>query len=124
MEDGASGSNSIIWFLVMLIVEMMFYGFSSAMQNRKVIEREENDDGEETAQTGAAPKRQLRLNYMLDHHARYATATQLGVVAINLLLGAFILYRLNGYFAFLISRQMTEATAGLLIWRSDFPGCL
>ena len=55
MEDGASGSNSIIWFLVMLIVEMMFYGFSSAMKNRKVIEREENDDGEETAQSGAAP---------------------------------------------------------------------
>ena len=53
MEDGASGSNSIVWFLVMLILEMIFYGFSSAMQNRKVIEREDKDngDGEEITQT-------------------------------------------------------------------------
>ena len=92
MEDGASGSNSIVWFLVMLILEMIFYGFSSAMQNRKVIEREDKDngDGEEITQTKKQQKRQERLTYMLDHHARYATATQLGVVTINLLLGAFI----------------------------------
>ena len=56
---------------------------------------------------------------MLDHHARYATATQLGVVTINLLLGAFILYRLNSYFTFVISRQMTEQIAGLLRWQSQ-----
>ena len=121
MEDGASGSNSIVWFLVMLILEMIFYGFSSAMQNRKVIEREDKDngDGEEITQTKKQQKRQERLTYMLDHHARYATATQLGVVTINLLLGAFILYRLNSYFTFVISRQMTEQIAGLLRWQSQ-----
>lgn len=119
MEDGASGSNSMIWFLVMLILEMVFYGFSSAMQNRKVIDREENGEGEEAAQTGPSPRRQARLTYMLDHHARYATATQLGVVTINLLLGAFILYRLNGYFTSWIARQMMEKIAGLLTWQSQ-----
>ncbi len=119
MEDGASGSNSILWFLVMLLLEMIFYGFSSAMQNRKGIEREENGDSEEITQTKKQQKRQDRLTYMLDHHARYATATQLGVVTINLLLGAFILYRLNGYFTFLISRQMTNEIAGLLRWQSQ-----
>ena len=119
MEDGASGSNSIIWFLVMLILDMVFYGFSSAMQNRKVIDREENGEGEEAAQTGPSPRRQARLTYMLNHHARYATATQLGVVTINLLLGAFILYRLNGYFTSWIARQMMEKIAGLLTWQSQ-----
>lgn len=119
MEDGASGSNSILWFLVMLLLEMIFYGFSSAMQNRKGIEREENGDSEEITQTKKQQKRQDRLTYMLDHHARYATATQLGVVTINLLLGAFILYRLNGYFTFLISRQMTNEIAGMLRWQSQ-----
>lgn len=119
MEDGASGSNSILWFLVMLLLEMIFYGFSSAMQNRKGIEREENGDSEEITQTKKQQKRQDRLTYMLDHHARYATATQLGVVTINLLLGAFILYRLNGYFTFLISRQMTNEIVGLLRWQSQ-----
>lgn len=118
MEDGASGSNSILWFIVMLILEMIFYGFSSAMQNRKVIDREENDEGEESVPKTVSKKRQDRLTYMVDHHARYATATQLGVVTINLLLGAFILYRLNSYFTFLISRQVTELTASLLIWQS------
>lgn len=118
MEDGASGSNSIIWFLVMLLLEMIFYGFSSAMQNRKVIEKEDNGDSEESVQTGTNPKRQKRLTYMLDHHARYATATQLGVVTINLLLGAFILYRLNNYFSLIISSQMTARIVGLLAWQS------
>lgn len=119
MEDGAPGSNSILWFLVMLILEMIFYGFSSAMQNRKVIEREESGEGEEITQTKKQQKRQDRLTYMLDHHARYATATQLGVVTLNLLLGAFILYRLNSYFTFVISRQMTAQIAGLLRWQSQ-----
>lgn len=117
MEDGASGSSSILWFFVMLILEMIFYGFSSAMQTYRGVDREESGEGEESLQPGPSPKRQLRLTYMLDHHARYATATQLGVVTINLLLGAFILYRLNGYFTFVISRQMTQIAAGLPGWQ-------
>ena len=107
MDDGGSGSNGILWFVVMLALEMMFYGFSAAMQNHRNVEKEENNTGgeEPREETGKQNKKQVGLSYMLEHHAAYATATQLGVVTINLLLGAFILYRLNGYVSFLVSDQ-------------------
>lgn len=105
MDDGGSGSNGILWFVVMLALEMIFYGFSAAMQNHRIVDKEDNGAGgeEPREETGRQSKKQIRLSYMMEHHAAYATATQLGVVTINLLLGAFILYRLNGCFSFLIS---------------------
>ncbi len=108
MEDGGSGSSGILWFVLMLVLEMFFYGFSAAMQNYKGTDREEGGTGgeEPEVQTARQKKKQERLAYMMDKHAAYATATQLGVVTINLLLGAFILYRLNSYFSFLVSDQV------------------
>ena len=77
------------------------------MQNRRGTEREDGAGGEEPEeQTAKQKKKQERLAYMMEQHAAYATATQLGVVTINLLLGAFILYRLNRYFSFLVSDQV------------------
>lgn len=107
MDDGGSGSSGFLWFIVMLALEMIFYGFSAAMQNHRSIEREENSTGgeEPREEAGKQNKKQARLSFMMEHHAAYATATQLGVVMINLLLGAFILYRLSGYVSFLISDQ-------------------
>ena len=114
MEDGGSGSNSILWFVLMLILEMIFYGFSAAMQNRRGTDREDGGAGgeEPEEQTVKQKKKQERLAYMMEQHAAYATATQLGVVTINLLLGAFILYRLNNYFSFLVSDQVRVRFGG------------
>ncbi|MDE6213982.1 MAG: hypothetical protein K2M70_10980, partial [Lachnospiraceae bacterium] len=119
MEDGGSGSNSILWFLVMLVLEMVFYGFSAAMQNRRGVEREDSAAGGEDAeeQTNSQKKKQERLAYMVEHHADYATATQLGVVTLNLLLGAFILYRSSRYVSFLVSDQMNIRFGRLSDWQ-------
>ena len=119
MEDGGSGSNSILWFVLMLILEMIFYGFSAAMQNRRGTDREDGGAGgeEPEEQTVKQKKKQERLAYMMEQHAAYATATQLGVVTINLLLGAFILYRLNNYFSFLVSDQVRVRFGALVGWQ-------
>ena len=63
MEDGGSGSNGILWFVVMLILEMAFYGFSTAMQNRRGMDREDGTAGGEEAeeQTAKQKKKQARL---------------------------------------------------------------
>lgn len=121
MEDGGSGSNGILWFVLMLILEMIFYGFSTAMQNRRGTEKEESGTGgEETEeQTAKQRKKQERLAYMVEQHAAYATATQLGVVTINLLLGAFILYRLNSYFSYLVSDQVRVRFGALVGWQTE-----
>ena len=119
MEDGGSGSNSILWFLVMLVLEMVFYGFSAAMQNRRGTEREDSAAGGEDAeeQTNSQKKKQERLAYMEEHHADYATATQLGVVTLNLLLGAFILYRSSRYVSYLVSDQVSIRIGRLSDWQ-------
>ena len=119
MEDGGSGSSSILWFVLMLILEMVFYGFSTAMQNRRGMEREDGNAGgeEPEEQTVKQKRKQERLAYMMEQHAAYATATQLGVVTINLLLGAFILYRLNRYFSFLVSDQVRVRFGVLSGWQ-------
>jgi putative hemolysin len=88
MDDGGASCSFII-FLVLLLLEMVFYGFSSAMQNRRATDAEEGA-GEEKEVT-------KHLCYLLDNHAKYANAMQLGVVAINLVLGALILYRADVY---------------------------
>lgn len=115
MDDGGASSSSIIGFIVLLILEMIFYGFSSAMQNRKGIDVEESDK-EETEQTGNHRRKQERLNYMMENHAKYANAVQLGVVTINLILGALILYRSNSYFSYVTYRMAVNHIAGLVGW--------
>lgn len=58
MDDGVAGS--IIWFVILLLLEMMFYGFDSALQNMKALDKEEPD--KEAA--GGAGRKQLRLAYL------------------------------------------------------------
>ena len=89
------------------------------MQNRRGTDREDGGAGgeEPEEQTVKQKKKQERLAYMMEQHAAYATATQLGVVTINLLLGAFILYRLNNYFSFLVSDQVRVRFGALVGWQ-------
>lgn len=119
MEDGGSGSNSILWLVIMLVLEMIFYGFSAAMQNRRGTEREDGGAGgeEPEEQTAKYKKKQERLAYMMERHAAFATATKLGVVTVNLLLGAFILSQLNMYFSFLVSDQVHSRFGALSGWQ-------
>ena len=66
MEDGGSGSNSILWFVLMLILEMIFYGFSAAMQNRRGTDREDGGAGGEGPgkQRGKAAKKRGRGGFI------------------------------------------------------------
>ncbi len=97
-DDGVSGS--IIWFLVLLLLEMLFHCFDSALQNLRGTDKEENEKDE----TGKPTKKQERLTYMTEHHARYADAMQVGIVTINILFGAMFLYRLQNYFENIVMR--------------------
>ena len=112
MDDAGAGSNSILWFIVLLLLEVMFYGFSSAIQNFRVTEKEENEKEEKRP-----GRKQLRLDYMTEHHGKYAGAIQLGVVTINILLGAMFLYRLNAYFNYVAYRYAVNSIHHLENWQ-------
>lgn len=110
MDDGVSGS--IIWFVILLLLEMLLNGFDSAFRNMKGAEIEE-PDGEETGRSNA---KQRKLAYLTDHQAQYIGAVQLGTVTINLLLGALYLYRLNGYVGYFVYRAAVYNIADLTDW--------
>ncbi len=100
MDDGGAGS-SIGWFFVLLLLEMLFCGFNSAMQNMRKSEKEES----EREETESLTKKQLRLVYMADHYARYTSAVQIGMVTIDILFGAFYLYRMSRFTASMVERM-------------------
>ncbi|MDE6388894.1 MAG: hemolysin family protein [Lachnospiraceae bacterium] len=110
MDDGVAGS--IIWFMILLLLEMLFYGFGSAFSNMKGAEKEETD-GEEAGRLG---KKQTRLAYLTEHHTQYAGAIQLGAVTVNLLFGALYLYRLNSYVGYIVYQAAERNIGNLVEW--------
>ena len=111
MDDGGV-AGSIIWFVILLFLEVLFNGYYSAFRHMKGAEMEETE-GEES--DGRAAK-QLRIDYLTEHQAQYNGAMQLGMVTINLLLGALHLYRLNGYMGYIVYRAAIYNIANLSDW--------
>ena len=112
MDDGVASSSSFVWFVVLLLLEMLFYSFDSAFQYRK--ETEQNEDEKDDA--GRKDKKQARLAYLTEHLPQYTSAIQLGIVTVNLLFGALYLYQLNNYFTYLVYRMAENSIGRLLSW--------
>lgn len=93
MDDGAAGS--IIWFVILLLLQMLLNGFDSSFRNRKSVEKEEAE-GEES---GRSDPRQRRLDYLTAHPAQYNGAMQLGMAAVTFLFALLYLYRIGIYAA-------------------------
>ena len=87
MDDGVASSSSFVWFIILLLLEMLFYSFDSAFQYRK--EAEHGD--EEKDETGRPDRKQVRLDYLTSHMNQYTSAIQLGIVTVNILFGALYL---------------------------------
>lgn len=109
MDDDVASIGMVAAFLFLLILEMMFYGFSAALQNQKNMETEENDKEPD--------KKMKRLQYMSDHPAKYANAMQLGIVAVNMLFGSFYLYRMYSYMQVFVYRITLKGTGSLHGWK-------
>lgn len=102
--------RTVLVFLILLFLEMVVYGFNSAVQNRHEREQETEDGQKEP------DKKMIRLQYMMDNPAKYANAIQLGIVTVNMLFGALYLYRLNSYFGYVVYRMAVNNISGLAGW--------
>ncbi|MCM1038531.1 MAG: hemolysin family protein [Roseburia sp.] len=108
MEDDLIRPGTAVIFLLLLFLEMIVYGFTSAIQNRK---RQEEDDLYKESDKKAA-----RLQYIIDNPAKYTNAIQLGIVTVNMLFGALYLYRLHQYFSYVVYRLAVTNISGLQGW--------
>ena len=111
MDDGGAGS-SFIWFVVLLLLEMLFYSFDAAFQHRKEAQRDE----EEKEENGRADRKQIRAAYLMGHLSQYTSAIHLGMVTVNILFGALYLYQLNSYFSYLVYQAAAGSISHLLDW--------
>ncbi len=83
MDDGRP-TASIILFIALILTDMFFYGFGSAINNLNMKEiekkaKEEND------------KKSCRLAAIAEHPARYVNMVQIIVTLINIVMGSFYL---------------------------------
>ncbi len=83
MDDGGP-TASIILFIALILTDMFFYGFGSAINNLNMKEiekkaKEEND------------KKSCRLAAIAEHPARYVNMVQIIVTLINIVMGSFCL---------------------------------
>ncbi len=83
MDDGGP-TASIILFIALILTDMFFYGFGSAINNLNMKEiekkaKEEND------------KKSCRLAAIAEHPARYVNMVQIIVTLINIVMGSFYL---------------------------------
>lgn len=113
MDDGVAGS--IVWFVILLLLKMLFNGFDSAFRSMKGAEMEEQDSEE----PGISGTKQLRLTYLTNHKVQYNGAVQIGAVAVDLLFGAMYLYRLNGYVGYIVYRAAIYNIANPAVWHID-----
>ena len=113
MDDGVA--DSIIWFVILLLLKMFVNSFDAAFRNMKGADMEETD-GEEPGRLGV---RRIRIAYLASHQAQYNGAIQLGSVAVDLLFGAVYLYRLNAYARYIAYRTAVYNIANPVSWHID-----
>ena len=110
--DDSGVAGSIIWFVILLLLEMLLNGFYSSFRHMRGAEMEETGEGKSVRSAA----KQLKIAYLAEHQAQYNGAIQLGMVTINLLLGALHLYRLNGYVGYIVFRAAIYNHTNLAGW--------
>lgn len=83
MDDGGP-SASIIFFIIFLLIDMLFYGFGSAIQflNENDIEKKAEEEKD---------KKSIRLYKMIENPTSFINTLQLVVTFISIMVGGFFL---------------------------------
>lgn len=82
MDDDSGPTASIIFFIVLVLIDMFFYGFSSAITslNEKEIERKAEEEKDRKSQ---------KLVKIIGNPARYVNTLQVVISLIHIIVGAF-----------------------------------
>lgn len=83
MDDGGP-TASMILFIALILTDMFFYGFGSAINNLNMKDIEKKAKEENDKKSG-------RLAAIIEHPARYVNMVQIIVTLINIVMGSFYL---------------------------------
>ena len=114
MSDDDGPTASLLFFFVLLAVEIFFYGFGAAIQalNEKDVERRAEEEKD---------KRSLRLLQIMQDPTRYINTVQLVVTLCNVVMGgwylSFFFVRIRHFFEKLSEKYLISLD---LPWRFYF----
>ncbi len=79
--DDSGPTASIIFFIVLLLIDMFFYGFGAAISslNEKEVERRADEEKD---------KKSVKLKKIIDNPTEYVNTVQLITTLINVIIGA------------------------------------
>lgn len=109
MDDADGPTASLIFFFVLLLIDIFFYGFSAAIQalNEKEIERRAKEEKE---------KKAIRLYNIIQDPTRYINTLQLIICLSNVVMGGwylgFFLVRIRGFLERMGNLYLPELTSG------------
>lgn len=109
MDDADGPTASLIFFFVLLLIDIFFYGFSAAVRalNEKEIERRAKEEEE---------KKAIRLYNIIQDPTRYINTLQLIICLSNVVMGGwylgFFLVRIRGFLEELGNLYLPELTSG------------
>ena len=107
MDDGGPMASCII-FLILLLIDMLFYGFGAAVKELSAKEL-----SEQIEKTGS--KKAKRLYEIAMRPEQYINTVQLVVTLINLVMGAFFLHVLGNVAGRLIEIGVVDRLADMVI---------
>ncbi len=114
--DDSGPTASIIFFLILLLIDVFFYGFGAALNalNEAEIERRAQEDKD---------KKSIRLKTIIGNPAEYVNTVQLVTTLVNVLIGAVqlrvLLGSVSGWLTFLQENRLrtglvsAQVTAGI-----------
>lgn len=111
MSDDDGPTASLLFFFVLLAVEIFFYGFGAAIQalNEKDVERRAEEEKD---------KRSLRLLQIMQDPTRYINTVQLVVTLCNVVMGgwylSFFFVRIRHFFEKLSEKYLISLEPGMV----------
>lgn len=108
MIDTAAAGSALL-FIVLLAINVMFYGFGAALQNlnQNELERKWKQDGD---------KRAGRLLQMVENPTKYVNTVQFVVTLIQIVMGGFFLGILMRWIAYLLKQTAGDKVVGSTVY--------
>ncbi len=124
-DDGPNVTYFLLIFVIMLLIDVLFYGFGAAIENLKPedLNRQDKDDANGNGLIKRNTKSADRLLQILEHPSRYINTIQLVTLLVNMLFGityirvfgSLIEGLISGAFKNIVLLQAVSYTAAVLI---------
>ena len=115
-DDGPTVTVYLLIFAVMILIDVLFYGFGAAIENLKpedLVRADKDDDNSKASARGS--RKMEKLRQILEHPGRYINTIQLVTLLINMIFGVTYVRVIGGFVHNCLSNYVRNGLAGQII---------